>query len=292
MSMLGGRIDAFFLARARWPEHAPGDGTRWVETSQVRFRVRELGRGPLTILIAPDPPNVIEHYHALLPRLAEHARVICFEPPGFGFSHPKTHAFGFRAVDHADAMTELLDALAVKDATLTFSCLAAYVGLMIARRRPDLIARCVLSQIPSHEDMVRWAKRFDYLRSMSTAGVGQALIRLTKPLITRAWYTVALPKHRDVRGYTKIARDAQRAGAAYPLASGIQALHRFRPDDVAGVAQETTVIWGAADPSHAASDPQSVRALVPHARLVVFERCGHFPDLEETDRWIELVLGR
>ena len=37
-------------------------------------------------------------------------------------------------------------------------------------------------------------------------------------------------------------------------------------------------------------DPRSLLTVVPHARFVAFERCGHFPDLEDPRRFAELLL--
>ena len=45
-----------------------------------------------------------------------------------------------------------------------------------------------------------------------------------------------------------------------------------------------------ADRSHKKSRAASVTDFVPQARLVRWDDCGHFPELEQPRRWSELVL--
>src|SRR6185436_1210592 len=102
--------------------------------------VRDVGDGSEVVVVAPDPPNTIEHYDDFIARLAPYRRVVCFEPAGFGLSYPR-RGFSFTLEDHADVIAGLLDRLALRRATLVMSCFAAYVALAVARRRPERVAR-------------------------------------------------------------------------------------------------------------------------------------------------------
>jgi len=55
------------------------------------------------------------------------------------------------------------------------------------------------------------------------------------------------------------------------------------------VTQETIVLWGGADRTHELSDAKSILQEVPHARWIQFPKCGHFPDLENPDAYLELL---
>ena len=290
---LGGRFEAAALARRRPPPidgHDRLRGYRRLELDTASVRVRELGRGPRTFVFIPDPPNTIEHYDDLFARLADDARIVCFEAPGFGLSYPKTHRFSHSAGEYADQFAEILDRCEVRGATMVASCLAGYVTMMLARRRPELIARMVLCQTPAPEYMVRWARRFDPFGFLGVPFLGQAIMFAVQSSATRIWYPAALPYGADAAPFLAPAAAAAALGGPYALASGIQALHRMDVNELHAVTQPITVVWGHADRTHASTDPDSLGRLVPHARFEAFERCGHFPDLEDPHRFARLVL--
>ncbi len=88
---LASRLDrepvASLLVRPDWA-WALGQrpGVARVELSRATLRVRSAsGVGPPIVFLI-DPPNTVEHYDALIQILAQHARVVCVELPGFGFS--------------------------------------------------------------------------------------------------------------------------------------------------------------------------------------------------------------
>lgn len=291
---LGGRFEALALARRRPPPidaHDRARGLRRLELDVASVRVRDVGRGPRTIVFIPDPPNTIEHYDELFHLLAADARVVCFEIPGFGLSYPRTARFSCGPDDYAAVFTEILERTDVRDATMVASCLAAYVTMIVARRRPDLIANLVLCQTPAPEYMVRWARRFDPAGFLGVPILGQAIMFAVHAPATRIWYPAALPYGADPAPFLAPAAATQRAGGPYALASGIQSLHRLDAAELDDVRQPLTVCWGQADRTHADTDPCSLQRHVPHARFEHFERCGHFPDLEDPRRFARIVLG-
>jgi pimeloyl-ACP methyl ester carboxylesterase len=50
------------------------------------------------------------------------------------------------------------------------------------------------------------------------------------------------------------------------------------------------VIWGARDPIVPARHAETVRGLVPSARIEVFTEAGHWPHLDEPDRFVDVLL--
>ncbi|HEX8111148.1 MAG TPA: alpha/beta hydrolase [Kofleriaceae bacterium] len=292
---LGGMLEALYLSRFEIPPIDAADAARGVqriELEHATVRLRIAGDGAHPIVIVPDPPNTLEHYDELIDLLLARGgvRVICFEVPGFGLSFPRSLTFSFSAAEYTDVIVELIDRLALRDVTLVISCIGGYVGLMAARLRPDLIGRLVLCQTPAVHHMIAWARRFDKLGLLGLPLVGQAIMWLLKDPATRFWYSAALPIGADVARYQAPALAAQRIGGPYALASGIQAMRRLDVRELAGVTQPVTLAWGHGDRTHARTDPRSLLAVVPHARFVSFERCGHFPDLEDPQRFTELVF--
>jgi pimeloyl-ACP methyl ester carboxylesterase len=50
------------------------------------------------------------------------------------------------------------------------------------------------------------------------------------------------------------------------------------------------VIWGSRDPIVPAQHAETVRSLVPSARIEVFEDAGHWPHLDDPDRFCDVLL--
>jgi pimeloyl-ACP methyl ester carboxylesterase len=50
------------------------------------------------------------------------------------------------------------------------------------------------------------------------------------------------------------------------------------------------VVWGSRDPIVPALHAETVRSLVPSARVEVFDRAGHWPHLDEPDRFCDVLL--
>jgi pimeloyl-ACP methyl ester carboxylesterase len=53
----------------------------------------------------------------------------------------------------------------------------------------------------------------------------------------------------------------------------------------------TLLVWGERDPDVPLAAGRTMERLIPQAQLVVFENAGHFPYLDQFDRF-RLVVGR
>lgn len=258
----------------------------------VRAQVfKRPGAGSQTVVIVPDPPNLIEHHAQVIEALSKDYRVVCFELPGFGFSHPSA-GFQFTVEEQTAAMIEVFEKLRVRDAILEMACLGAFVGLNVAQQRPDLIRKLVLLQLPSYREAQDWAKRADLMNIIGTPWLGQMFMHLGHTAVARRWYKAALPPggarqvHRD---YLPLTLEGFDRGACFCLASAYQTLHSQPTRRRVHLSQEAVVIWGTADPSHVATDRRSILELIPNARLVEFPGCGHFPSLEATERYLSIL---
>lgn len=85
-------------------------GIQLLELDDSYVRIRTAGTGQHTIVVACDPPNVVENYDAFIGALEADFRVVIFEQPGFGFSYPKLR-FDFTRRGYARILTQVLDRL-------------------------------------------------------------------------------------------------------------------------------------------------------------------------------------
>jgi pimeloyl-ACP methyl ester carboxylesterase len=136
----------------------PALNTRWLRTSAGTIRVFDSGGDKPCVVMAPDGPNVLEHYQGLFALLAPQVRVVCFDMPGFGFSAPSA-AYDHSLEQGAAAILSVLDQLNIAKATLALSCANGFYAMRVAQRAPHRVASLLLSQTPSVEAMHRWTER-------------------------------------------------------------------------------------------------------------------------------------
>jgi pimeloyl-ACP methyl ester carboxylesterase len=260
-----------------------------VDLPRATMRVRVAGRGAHTIAIVPDPPNVIEHYDRLIALLAEDAGVVCLEAPGFGFSVPKGD-FDFGLDAQVDTIAALLARLGFGRYALAFPCFAGLIAVRLAAHYPELVSHLVLIQTPSWSEEMGWVRQVDARGMLQTPVVGQLVTSFGKRRVARAWYRAALPRDADPAPFLRPAIDAFDHGAAYCLASAFQAAARQPEPRLRAVHQPALVVWGGADRTHRRTDKRSILAYAPHADWTQFDAAGHFPDLEQPERFRDELL--
>jgi hypothetical protein len=123
----------------------------------IRYRVS--GSGPRTLVLATDPPVVVEQYDKLIELLKNDFRVVVFEIPGFGFSIPlSSFRFDFSRLN--DVVARFLRQLDFGPCILAFPCVAAYGAIDIAARfglKRRLEIACILP-ISSTRRIAPWAE--------------------------------------------------------------------------------------------------------------------------------------
>jgi pimeloyl-ACP methyl ester carboxylesterase len=115
---------------------SPGDARmRWIETpgdEPTRVYVHGLGATAAAYFAGV----------AARPELAGH-RSLFIDLLGFGLSD-RPAEFGYTLLDHADALARALDAAGVSAADVVAHSMGGAVAIVLADRRPDLVARLVL----------------------------------------------------------------------------------------------------------------------------------------------------
>jgi len=265
----------------------PPQGTRLLETRAGRIRVRDTGGAGPVIVMAPDGPNVIEHHAELIALLAPHARVVCFDLPGFGFSAPRAdyaHTLG----QGAGAILAVMDALDIREAAFAFSCANGFYAIAAAKLAPSRVRRLWLAQTPGFSAMPAWTAR-NVPKAIQTPVVGQLVNRFARRKLAHVWYGMAMPDKPQRADFRKTAAHALGHGACFCLAGVVQGLSRADAADLTGVTQPTTLLWGDSDRSHKHTRAESLLELLPHAQIRHLPDCGHFPELEQPKTYAELI---
>ncbi|RFB71018.1 alpha/beta hydrolase [Herbaspirillum sp. 3R11] len=264
---------------------------RFVDTDAGRVHLTDSAPGDddrPCIVFTPDGPNVVAHYQHLVALLAPHFRVVCFDMPGFGFSLPAanyTHSLD----QGARVVLAVLDQLQIGRATLAFSCANGLYAIRAAQLAPTRIASLMLTQTPALAAMQAWAYRM-IPRPLRVPVAGQLITWLARRKLAQLWYRSALPANTDAGAFQETARRSFDAGGCFCLAGVVQGL--LREASLASLPNvPCTLIWGDLDRSHRDTSPESLRDCLPRAEIVQFGDCGHFPDLEQPERYARQIVA-
>jgi pimeloyl-ACP methyl ester carboxylesterase len=256
-------------------------------TPHATVELHDTGSDRPCVVLVPDGPNVVAHYTELIALLKDHFRVLCFDMPGFGHSIPSA-GYGHSLDQGAATVIAVLDALKIESATLAFSCANGFYAIRAAQLAPARVRRLVLSQTPSLQAMHAWSKRI-VPRVLHVPVIGQIVGWSSRRKIASGWYNFALPKGKDVTAFEQAAMRSLARGGCFCLAGVVQGLGREEIASLRGITTPCTMVWGISDRSHRVTDPNSLLELVPHARIILLENCGHFPDVEYPLRIAEIL---
>jgi pimeloyl-ACP methyl ester carboxylesterase len=252
------------------PEHAT-----FAEVEGARVRYLDVGKGSPVVLIHGFASS-LETWEGLAPLLAAHHRVVALDLKGFGWTDRPEGDYSPEA--QAKLVLALMDARHIEKAAIVAHSWGASIALALALQAPERVTRLALYDAWVYEEQL--PSFFTFCR---IGGVGEALVSsfydqrpddrlelafydpavVTQPLID------AVEKSLERPG-TKAAALAAIRGQRY---AEIQARYKT-------VAQPTLLLWGREDKVTLLEYGERLAADLPHAKLVVYPRCGHFPMLE------------
>jgi pimeloyl-ACP methyl ester carboxylesterase len=154
--------------------HVAGVEHEFVDAGGLRTHVATAGEGPPVVLLHGWPQHWYE-WRDVIPLLAPHARVICPDLRGFGWTG--VPARGYEKDQLARDVLALLDALGLERVTFAGHDWGGYVGFILALEQPERIANFlalnVLPPWPGRDARTRLdAWRFLYVPVLATRGLG------------------------------------------------------------------------------------------------------------------------
>jgi pimeloyl-ACP methyl ester carboxylesterase len=153
----------------------PGCRHSFVDAGRVRLHVAEAGNGEPLVLLHGWP----QHWYMwrkVIPPLAPHARVICPDLRGFGWS--AVPAGGYDKETMAGDVLALLDALGLERVKLAGHDWGGWIGFLLALREPERVERLLAMGSPPPWPardprglLALW--RLAYQLALSTPGLGR-----------------------------------------------------------------------------------------------------------------------
>jgi pimeloyl-ACP methyl ester carboxylesterase len=262
-----------------------------------RLFVMQQGEGP-DLLLVHGFPSTSHDWAAVLPALARHYRVTCFDQLGFGFSDKPVDA-SYSLLDQGRRAGELARLLGITDAAVVGHDMGLTVAVeMLCRHEAgELGFRMRALVLCNGSHLVELANITPFQHAIMTDDGAEAFAASFDPEAFAAsfrfvWADPTRTPAVDVRAipYWLAAGDGLRVLsriARYNLERRWYA-DRWRP--ILGQTKVPIgVVWGDRDPIAVIEIGRRL-AEMAHTDLAVLDGVGHYPQLEDPPRWAAAVL--
>jgi len=248
-----------------------------VEVAGIEIELVRAGAGPqLLFLHSVDGIDPSARWFELL---TERFEVIAPWQPGFGHSDRPAD---FRSVgDLALFQLELMRKLDLRDVTVFGTSFGGWVAAEVAVRSTERIARLVLADPLGIKVGDRESRDIADMFAISQAELtARAYHDASKR--TRDYSTMS---DRDLLGIAR-SRESYTYFGWRPYMHDPSLRRWLRRIEV-----PTLVVWGASDGIVAPDYGRAYAAEIPGARFELVEEAGHYPHVEQPERFAELVLA-
>lgn len=246
-----------------------------------KIKYLEAGSGPVVVLLHGLGGNST-NWAFNTPALAQKFRVVVPDQVGFGGSDKPL--INYHVGTYVDFLDKFLSELKVERATLVGHSMGGWVAALYALKYPGRVERLVLVDAAGFAP----PKEFDI---DALAGLNPSTRAEMKRLAGLVFYNPALKSDAAVDALL-----AQRmsAGDGYTIQRLAESVHRS--DDtldgkLGAIKQPVLLVWGREDGlTPAAREGERFKRELPSAQMIVFEQCGHFPQVEKAAEFNAAVL--
>jgi pimeloyl-ACP methyl ester carboxylesterase len=281
------------MARKASSDRRIGLRTQTIHGRRVAFRTG--GEGPAVLLIH-GITNSSATWEPVANRLSAAHRVLAPDMPGHGDSqrHHGDHSLGASA----SVLRDLLFALDIERATIVGHSLGGGVAMQFAYQFPESVERLVLVSSGGLGREVNAAIRAATLPfAERVLGLGTSPpVKLAGRAVGSALGRVGLgPKGDTARMLEGVGSlsDGERRQAFVRAARSVISPRgqRVTANDRLYLTAEvpTLLVWGEHDRVIPADHGRTAHAAMPGSRLELFPDAGHFPQLDEPDRFADVL---
>ena len=266
-----------------------------VELHGQRVSYHRLGEGPPIVLIHGITSSS-RTWRAVTHGLAERHTVVAPDLLGHGRSGKPRGDYSLGA--YASGVRDLLAVLGIGKATVVGHSLGGGIAMQFAYQFPDRVERLVLVDSGGLGEEVSVALRAatlpgaEIVLPLMFTRYSREVGRVAGRVLGRLGLKASANLRGIVEGVDSLAdADARRAfvhtarSVMDPRGQRVDARDRLYLS--AGV--PTLLVWGADDRIIPVKHGRRAHELMPHSRLEVFERAGHFPFHDDPERFVALL---
>ena len=277
------------MMQSEWPQD------QYTKVGSISTRYWALGRGTIVILLHGGGASV-EFWLDNLTAVAQSHRVFAVDMIGSGRSDKPFVSYSL--TDQAQFIKDFMDICQIRRASLVGNSMGGGVALQFVLMFPERVEKLVLV------NSFGFGKQIDFFSRL----VALPLIDKFSWLLRPTRKSVAFAVKPVVYDSSVIADEwLERIYQLAVLPGALNALIKLAQTNlnVFGVRSEifspiinqlskitapTLVIWGQQDPVLPVAHAYIAAQGLANARLHIFERCGHFPQIEHSEEFNQIVL--
>jgi 2-hydroxymuconate-semialdehyde hydrolase len=261
---------------------------RSVSVGGLVTNVLDAGSGPAVLLLHGSGPGVSAYanWRLTIPALAAQFRVIAFDQPGFGYTERPAGAV-YSAAGWTDHVLGVMDALEMERVALVGNSFGGAIALRFAVEHPERVSRLVLMGsvgvpfpiTPALDKVWGFTSSVDGMRDLMEVFA-----------FDRSLLSTNLAKLRHEAATRPGVQEAYTSMFPEPRQRWVDSL--VVPDsDLAALHHDTLVVHGRDDEVIPLGNSLRLHQLIDNSQLHVFGRCGHWVQIEQTERFNALVTG-
>lgn len=257
-----------------------------IDVEGVPTNYHDVGAGPSVVLIHGSGPGVSAwaNWRSTMPHLARRFRVVAPDVLGFGYTaRPAGQRYALRT--WTEHLIRFLDALGLERVSAVGNSFGGALALSLAAHHPDRIDRLVL--------MGSVGTAFDLTSGLDAVWGFEPSRDAMRTLLDLFVYdpTLVSDDLADLRLAAATrpgVQEAYRAMFPAPRQTAVEAL-RLGDELVRQIPHPTLIVHGREDRVIPLSSSQRLHELIDRSRLEVFDRCGHWTQIEHADAFNRLV---
>lgn len=274
-----------------------GTDGRFVDVDGLEVHVVEDGPDAApAVLLAHHFYGSVATWRRVLPELAEGARVVAHDRPGFGLTERPVVRRGrpnpYTRAEQARTSWRLLDLLGIRDAVLVGSSAGGTHVLEMFARQPQRVRGLVLLSPALTGDVgappaLRPLLRTPQVRRLAPRVVERIVDDVPRERVERSWHDPSRLAEEDLEAYRRLVRVEGWARGLW------ESMIAEAPPDLRALVRRidvpTIVVAGRSDRTIAAHFNARTARAIPGARLVLLDDCGHLPQEERPDAVVAAV---
>jgi pimeloyl-ACP methyl ester carboxylesterase len=262
-----------------------------------RIAYRRGGHGPAIVLVHGIAGRGAG-WEPVAERLRARYDVIVPDLPGHGDSDPPVGDYSTGA--YACALRDLLEVLEVGPATIVGHSLGGGVAMQFSYQFPERVERLVLVSSGGLGREVSALVRAAGLpgSELVVPLLASAPVRAAGRVLGAALTAIGRPPDTDLREAAASLGSLHDAGARRAFLGTVRSLVGQRGQRVSATDRlyltediPTLIVWGGRDAIIPAAHGHAAAAAMPGSRLELFPEAGHFPQLDEPERFAELLAS-
>jgi len=265
-----------------------------VDGLNIRYLVR--GTGPAIILVH-GLGEFLEGWLFNLAALSKHYMVYAIDLPGHGLSEESKH--NHTVGSNVKFIVNFMATMGISRASILGHSMGGPICLSLAVDYPDKVDKLILVDSGGFHDKVSWGYRLATIPFLGKILLGSPLL-INKATIRfgmrRQFYNPGIVPEEWIEAAKKHLKRPKRNETILKIIKKYTGIGSIRSDasvadKLTQVKQPTLVIHGMQDKVIPVEHACKACYLIPHARLEIFDQCGHNPQIEKASEFNEAVLS-